>query len=170
MADLIRHLSGLFVKYIYFFLSTLVKQNAQRAVIAVHDAIIKMSPPVVNSASILVLLYGAGRIVGFVGIAERHLLDVLAAPLFGGAALAPGVGDGDVQEDKEQKQEPAESPGEADLREGMPEEFYGCAKFSSTLISSCFISLFSSTCCGIFFSLLNSTFNKTSLVLLNSTI
>ena len=99
MADLIRHLSGFCVKYTYFFLSTLVKQNAQRAVIAVHDAIIKMSPPVVNSASMLVLLYGAGRVVGFVGIADRYLLDVFTAALFGGAALAPGVGDGDIQQD-----------------------------------------------------------------------
>ena len=87
MADLIRHLSGLFVKYTYFFLSTFAKQKTQSPMMAAHDVSMKTSPPVVNSASMLVLLYGAGRIVGFVGIAERHFLDVLAAPFSAGPPL-----------------------------------------------------------------------------------
>ena len=63
-----------------------MKQKAQSAVIALQDTIIKISPLVVNSASMLVLLYGIGRIVGFVGVADGHFLDFLAASLLGGAA------------------------------------------------------------------------------------
>ena len=70
-----------------------------------------------NSASMLCLLSR-----GFVGIADRHLLDARAAPAFCCAALAPGVGDGDVQQDDQQEQESAEAPGEIQLREFRAEE------------------------------------------------
>ena len=59
---------------------------------------------------------------GFVGIADRHLLDARASPALCLAAFAPGVGDGDVQQDDQQEQESAEAPGEIQLREFRAEE------------------------------------------------
>ena len=72
---------------------------------AAHEVSMKMSPPVVNSASMLLLLFllVCQAVDVFVRLAERHLVDARVTTHFGGAALAPSIGDGDIQEQDYQR-------------------------------------------------------------------